>query len=71
MTNQLGIVYCSVDIALGGNNLLFDREKLYESLTQEATQYLGKYGINYRVEPLSGLGGGGGESLLAILRELW
>src|SRR5437868_14806075 len=71
MSDSLEIVYCSVDIALGGNNILFDREKISTLFTQQLTEYLKKYGVKYEIEPLRGLGGGGGGSVTAVLYQLW
>lgn len=72
MDDKLNTVYCQVDISLSGNNYLFDRVKLHKKFTKEMTQYLKTYGVKYKVEPLSGLGGGGvGEGLLFLLKTMW
>ena len=68
--DDLDIVYCSVDISLSGNNVLFNRLKIHKLLTAEIVQFLERYGVKHKIEPLSGLGGGG-ESLLTLIKELW
>lgn len=70
---DLDTVYCSVDLNLIGNNTLFQRELIHKIITKDIAKFFTENGINYQLNKLQGLGGGGGgfSYLYELIMAAW
>ncbi|MBP7966751.1 hypothetical protein KAZ66_00615 [Candidatus Woesebacteria bacterium] len=57
------IILCYIDFSQSANYKLFNRGVIHQKLCRDAEIYFKKYGLNFEMIPLGGMGGGGWESI--------
>lgn len=65
---DINTIYCYVDLSLEGNKSFFTREQIHSRFSKEIEKIFKKYGLEYEITDLGGMGGGYEQGLIELLK---